>query len=60
MSTRIMILRYIHILNKLRTGPASFKEIDWYLENQKWLDGVTSGSYMDYYKKMYEERDTLT
>jgi len=29
------------------------KTLDWYLENEKWLDNVTSGSYQDYYKKMY-------
>ena len=29
------------------------KTIDWYLENIEWLDNVTSGNYMDYYKKQY-------
>ena len=29
------------------------KTIDWYLENEQWLSSVTSGSYQDYYKKMY-------
>ncbi|TYA52212.1 dTDP-glucose 4,6-dehydratase [Formosa maritima] len=27
--------------------------IDWYLENNKWLNHVTSGVYQDYYKKQY-------
>lgn len=27
--------------------------IQWYVENQKWMDGVTSGDYMSYYEKMY-------
>ncbi len=27
--------------------------IDWYLENQEWLDHVTSGAYQEYYQKMY-------
>jgi dTDP-glucose 4,6-dehydratase len=27
--------------------------VRWYLDNQEWLDGVTSGAYQDYYKKMY-------
>jgi len=31
--------------------------IDWYLENQEWLDHVTSGDYQEYYEKMYKERD---
>ena len=30
------------------------KTIDWYLENIEWLDNVTSGNYMDYYKKQYK------
>lgn len=29
--------------------------IDWYLENQEWLDHVTSGAYQDYYKELYEK-----
>ena len=29
------------------------KTIDWYLANTEWLDNVTSGSYKDYYEKMY-------
>ncbi len=27
--------------------------IDWYLNNTAWLDRVTSGEYMNYYKKQY-------
>lgn len=29
--------------------------VDWYLANEKWLDNVTSGSYQEYYRKMYGE-----
>jgi len=29
------------------------KTIDWYLDNEKWLNNVTSGAYKDYYDKMY-------
>ncbi len=29
------------------------KTLDWYLENEDWLNSVTSGAYQDYYKKMY-------
>lgn len=32
------------------------KTIRWYLDNQDWLDNITSGEYMSYYKEMYEER----
>jgi dTDP-glucose 4,6-dehydratase len=31
------------------------KTLDWYLENEEWLNNVTSGAYQEYYKKMYEE-----
>jgi dTDP-glucose 4,6-dehydratase len=30
--------------------------IDWYLNNQEWLQHVTSGKYQHYYEKMYENR----
>ena len=29
--------------------------VDWYLANEAWLNNVTSGSYQDYYRKMYGE-----
>ena len=29
------------------------KTIDWYLINEDWLNNVTSGNYMNYYKKQY-------
>jgi dTDP-glucose 4,6-dehydratase len=29
------------------------KTIDWYLNNPDWIAHVTSGAYLDYYKKMY-------
>ncbi|MCD7710155.1 MAG: dTDP-glucose 4,6-dehydratase [Porphyromonadaceae bacterium] len=31
------------------------KTVRWYLENQTWLDSVTSGEYEKYYQKMYKE-----
>ncbi len=30
--------------------------IDWYMENQSWLDNVTSGNYQKYYEQMYGDR----
>ncbi len=27
--------------------------VDWYLMNQEWLNGVTSGEYKNYYRRMY-------
>jgi dTDP-glucose 4,6-dehydratase len=32
------------------------KTIDWYLDNEDWLNQVTSGSYQDYYFKHYDQR----
>ena len=32
------------------------KTIDWYLENQTWMDRVTSGEYQKYYEEMYKNR----
>ncbi len=32
------------------------KTIDWYLENEEWLNRVTSGEYQKYYKEMYKDR----
>jgi len=30
--------------------------VDWYLENQEWVEMVTSGEYKSYYSKMYSNR----
>tara|TARA_R110000868_G_scaffold111489_1_gene301038 strand:- start:11150 stop:12193 length:1044 start_codon:yes stop_codon:yes gene_type:complete len=30
------------------------KTIDWFLDNQEWLENVTSGDYKEYYSKMYQ------
>ena len=32
------------------------KTIDWYLENQQWLDNLTSGDYQKYYENQYLNR----
>ncbi len=32
------------------------KTVRWYLENQEWLDNVSSGEYEKYYQKMYVNR----
>lgn len=32
------------------------KTVLWYLENQQWLDEVTSGNYLTYYQTMYNNR----
>lgn len=30
------------------------KTIDWYLNSKQWLQNVTSGTYQEYYQKMYQ------
>ena len=32
------------------------KTVRWYLENQAWMDNVTSGDYQKYYEEMYRNR----
>lgn len=34
------------------------KTVKWYLDNQEWLDDVTSGNYVNYYTSMYESLDS--
>ncbi|MDR1886986.1 MAG: dTDP-glucose 4,6-dehydratase [Prevotellaceae bacterium] len=56
-------LRYAIDSSKLKTRLAwepslQFEEgiektVQWYLDNQEWLDSVTSGAYQEYYEKMY-------
>ena len=31
------------------------KTVRWYLDNQDWMDNVTSGDYQKYYEEMYEK-----
>ena len=50
------------IMNELGWKPSlQFKEgleitVDWFLNNQEWLDNVTSGNYQKYYESMYANR----
>lgn len=32
------------------------KTVHWYLDNQEWMDNVTSGDYQKYYESMYKNR----
>ena len=32
------------------------KTVDWYLENETWLNNVTSGDYQKYYNEQYQKR----
>ncbi len=32
------------------------KTVRWYLDNQEWMDNVTSGDYQKYYEEMYKGR----
>ena len=50
------------IMNELGWKPSlQFEEglektVDWFLNNQEWLDNVTSGNYQKYYEGMYSNR----
>ena len=32
------------------------RTVSWYLENQEWMKGITSGAYQSYYDKQYRDR----
>jgi dTDP-glucose 4,6-dehydratase len=32
------------------------KTVRWYLDNQEWMDNITSGEYEKYYEEMYSKR----
>ncbi len=32
------------------------KTVRWYLDNQEWMDDITSGEYEKYYEEMYQGR----
>jgi len=32
------------------------KTVDWYLENQEWMENIVNGTYENYYREMYENR----
>ena len=32
------------------------KTVRWYLDNQEWMDNITSGDYQKYYEEMYSNR----
>lgn len=32
------------------------KTVDWYLQNEEWLNNVTTGDYLKYYKDQYQKR----
>ena len=50
------------IMNELGWKPSlQFEEgieltIDWYIQNEEWLNHVTSGDYQNYYSEMYRNR----
>jgi dTDP-glucose 4,6-dehydratase len=32
------------------------KTVDWYLQNEQWINDVTSGNYQRYYEEQYARR----
>lgn len=43
-------------LPKVKFDEGFESTVDWYLQNQNWLDEVTSGNYLSYYQTMYHQR----
>ena len=41
------------ILTSLQFEEGIEDTVKWYLENQEWMDHVTSGEYQKYYENMY-------
>lgn len=33
------------------------KTVDWYLQNEEWLDNIINGEYQKYYEKQYSDRE---
>ena len=53
--------RFYHISTDEVYGALQFEEgiektVRWYLENQEWMDHITSGEYEKYYESMYKNR----
>jgi len=50
------------LMNELKWEPSlQFEEgiektINWYMDNQEWMDNITSGDYQKYYDEMYQDR----
>ena len=50
------------IINTLNWKPSvTFEEgmemtVKWYIDNQQWMNNITSGDYLHYYEKMYGKR----
>ena len=32
------------------------RTVRWYLDNEEWMDNITSGEYEKYYDSMYKDR----
>lgn len=57
----ILMLAIIHMIPIFFIPSQQFEEgiektVRWYLDNQEWMDNVTSGDYQKYYDSMYKGR----
>lgn len=50
------ISRELGWLPSLQFEEGLSKTIDWYLENEEWMNRITSGVYLKYYDQMYSNR----
>ena len=55
MSNHCVPVSYTH-LPETKFEDGIVKTIEWYLNNQDWVEEVTSGDYQHYYEKMYGKR----
>jgi len=50
------------LMNELKWKPSlQFEEgiektINWYMDNEEWMNNITSGDYQKYYDEMYQDR----
>lgn len=45
---------------KIRFDEGIKMTIKWYLDNQEWWENIISGEYMNYYDKMYSDREVIS
>jgi len=48
-------IRYSYI-SYLQFEEGIEETVKWYLNNQEWMDNITSGDYERYYEEMYKNR----
>ena len=47
------IAKELNFIPSIEIDAGLMKTVQWYVKNKDWLNNVTSGEYIHYYKKMY-------